>query len=203
MNDLKGAFRAPFFVSSSGFSLVELMIVVAIIGLLSAVAIPNFQKFQSRSRTTEAKLQLAAIYTAEASFFGTYDIYHNCLNYMGYDPREYQSTRFYSIGFMAGASINALAYSGAIARDLDPVACPSNLAPTPDSTYFLAGSGIGNTIAITAHIPPTSLGDQTIPQMVYVAGAGGVISKSFSATSNASAFTVNEKKQFQMIRPGY
>ncbi len=43
--------------SENGFTLVELMVVVAIIGLLSAVAIPNFQKYQARSKTSEAKLQ--------------------------------------------------------------------------------------------------------------------------------------------------
>ena len=40
-----------------GFTLVELMVVVAIIGLLSAVAIPNFQKYQARSKTSEAKTE--------------------------------------------------------------------------------------------------------------------------------------------------
>ncbi len=57
------------FKRQSGFTLVELMVVVAIIGLLSAVAIPNFQKYQARTKTTEGKLQLAAIYAAEASFY--------------------------------------------------------------------------------------------------------------------------------------
>ena len=42
----------------SGFTLVELMVVVAIIGLLSAVAIPNFKKYQAKSKISEAKLQL-------------------------------------------------------------------------------------------------------------------------------------------------
>jgi type IV pilus assembly protein PilA len=44
------------------------MIVVAIIGILSAVAIPNFKKYQAKSRSSEAKIQLAAAYTAEAVF---------------------------------------------------------------------------------------------------------------------------------------
>ncbi len=56
--------------SKKGFTLIELMIVVAIIGILAAIAIPNFMRFQARSRTTEARTNLGAIYTAQVSYFG-------------------------------------------------------------------------------------------------------------------------------------
>ncbi len=56
--------------SKKGFTLIELMIVVAIIGILAAIAIPNFMRFQARSRTTEARTNLGAIYTGQVAFFG-------------------------------------------------------------------------------------------------------------------------------------
>ncbi len=56
--------------NQKGFTLIELMIVVAIIGILAAIAIPNFLKYQAKSRQAEAKINLAGIYVAETSYFG-------------------------------------------------------------------------------------------------------------------------------------
>ena len=58
-----------------GFTLIELMIVVAIIGILAAIAIPNFLRFQLRSRVGEGKTNIAGIRTAEESFNAEYAVY--------------------------------------------------------------------------------------------------------------------------------
>jgi type IV pilus assembly protein PilA len=58
-----------------GFTLIELMIVVAIIGILAAIAIPNFLRFQLKAKSSEGKTNLAAIRTAEESFFAEYGTY--------------------------------------------------------------------------------------------------------------------------------
>jgi type IV pilus assembly protein PilA len=47
--------------SEAGFTLIELMIVVAIIGLLAVIAIPNFLSYQARSRRSEAYVNLATV----------------------------------------------------------------------------------------------------------------------------------------------
>jgi type IV pilus assembly protein PilA len=61
--------------SNKGFTLIELMIVVAIIGILAAIAIPNFLRFQLKSKSSEGKVNIAAIRTAEESYLAEFGVY--------------------------------------------------------------------------------------------------------------------------------
>lgn len=148
--------------SEAGFTLVELMIVVAIIGVLSAVAIPNFKKYQAKAKTSEAKIQLAAAYTAEQAFYGDFGIYSTCLQYMGFDPNREAAARYFAIGFSStDPAVNAAAYLGARQNGLSAAQCPADIGvngraitagtrlvgadtvATESDTYFLAGKTVG------------------------------------------------------------
>jgi len=63
--------------SNKGFTLIELMIVVAIIGILAAIAIPNFLRFQLKSKSSEGKVNIAAIRTAQESYLAEFGSYVN------------------------------------------------------------------------------------------------------------------------------
>jgi len=74
--------------TKKGFTLVELMIVVAIIGILAAIAIPNFIKFQARSKQAEAKSNLKSVFTGQKSFFAEGDRYSISTGDIGFSPER-------------------------------------------------------------------------------------------------------------------
>jgi prepilin-type N-terminal cleavage/methylation domain-containing protein len=59
----------------AGFTLLELMIVVSIIGLISTMAIPRYLFFQLKARSAEGKINLAAIQAAEVAYLSEFGHY--------------------------------------------------------------------------------------------------------------------------------
>jgi len=63
-----------------GFTLIELMIVVAIIGILAAIAIPKFSSVKAKGYRTQAISDLASLSTAEETFFTDSNKYADLTN---------------------------------------------------------------------------------------------------------------------------
>ena len=70
-----------------GFTLIELMIVVAIIGILAAIAIPDFLKFQAKARQSEAKTNLASVATSQIAYFAEHNNWGESFNRVGWAPQ--------------------------------------------------------------------------------------------------------------------
>jgi len=70
--------------SQKGFSLIELMMVVVIIGVLAGVGIPQYQKFQMKARQSEVKSLLTSMYTSQKAFYAEWNQYYADFNAVGY-----------------------------------------------------------------------------------------------------------------------
>ncbi|MDB5824817.1 MAG: pilus assembly protein PilA [Herminiimonas sp.] len=67
--------------AQSGFTLIELMIVVAIIGILAAIAIPSYQNYTKKAKFTEVVQATAPVKTAvEICLQDQAGVYANCAN---------------------------------------------------------------------------------------------------------------------------
>ena len=98
-----------------GFTLIELMIVVVIIGILAAVAIPKYQEVTRGSKEAEAQPQLKQIYTLEERYKAKEGSYALNIDALEGGPTLATGGRYFTYtvaahasGFCAVASPNAL-----------------------------------------------------------------------------------------------
>ncbi len=86
-----------------GFTLIELMIVVAIIAFLAMVSIPSFKRFLAKAKRTEAYMNLNALATAEKIYWAEHGTYISDLKAIGWKPEGQVQ---YTYGFPGSEGTN-------------------------------------------------------------------------------------------------
>jgi len=155
---------------AKGFTLIELMIVVAIIGILAAIAIPNFLRFQAKSRTSEGKTNLKAIHIAQGSYYGEHNNYSDFAT-IGWTPVGRTLIYGYTLQAANPAAANAGTATGVI------LISGGNLE-------YLSSNGIGGTISWAVPAPynatitsgtPGIFAVSGVDNQAFIAGAAGMV----------------------------
>ncbi len=184
--------------NNKGFSLVELMVVVAIIGILASIAIPSLQKFMAKARQSEAKTSLASIYTSEKAFFAEYNTYTGNWTALGFQP---EGQLRYKTGFTGvGPVLAGFGYGGSttpVVIDTDAACDAPGTSPTTRpcimTTESTSGVLSGTGAATPANSNPTQAG--------FVACASSLI---YTGSGNATVDTwiIDENKNIKQTSNG-
>ena len=140
-----------------GFTLIELMIVVAIIGILAAIAIPAYQDYTIRSQVTEGMNLASAVETGVAEYYANTGSWPSTLTLAGGDSTNKPSGKYVSSVDVGASGVITVIYGNQSNANV----AGKNLALTPalsknnDVAWVCGNHGVpsGVTVAVTATEP--------------------------------------------------
>lgn len=184
-----------FLKNTSGFTLVELMVVVAIIGILSSVAVPQFRKYQAKAKQSEAKIALSAIYQTEVTALADYDTYATCIVALG---MEVPSGGYYVSGFYLDFSggVSAGGNAQVVQRGLPTCIAGSFVVQPAVAVHKKVSAGA---VALIVAVQPVNVINAATFSSIFTAGASG----SITAAVPRDDWTIDNSKNLVNSSVGY
>lgn len=167
--------------SQAGFSLVELMVVVAIIGVLAAIAVPSINKYVAKARQTEAKTNLASLYTSEKAFFAEYNQFDARFQAVGYSP---EGQLRYNVGFATNAGtaiVNSGTYTFSGTSPAQSVGLPGSYCGTAGTMNRGCSLLVGATNVQPGAITGTSIVNNVAGGSTFIAEARAFVASGAGA----------------------
>jgi len=87
-----------------GFTLIELMIVVAIIGVIGAIAFPSYDSYMKKSRRTDAKVGLTKLADRQERYYLRNDTYTSDVTDLGFNSPYLTENGYYQITITAASA---------------------------------------------------------------------------------------------------
>ncbi|MCE3009374.1 MAG: prepilin-type N-terminal cleavage/methylation domain-containing protein [Proteobacteria bacterium] len=166
--------------NTQGFSLVELMVVVAIIGILATMSVGAIQKQIAKARQTEVKTNLSSLYTAQKTFHAEFNSYYSNMQTIRFNL---EGNLRYNIGTGSGGAPSGY-----------PAALPAN---TDNNTAAKLCTSTGTCTLLPEAFADTEIPSPATANDTFTAVGGGRVYKGAD-----DVWSMNENKNLVLVTDG-
>lgn len=183
---------------TNGFTLLELLVTVSIIGLLATVGIPLWKKQVQKAKKSEAKVGLAAIYSVQKGFFTEFGAFGSNLTILGFEIEP--AAKYYTFGF-PDASCN-----GTPVKPIqDPINAPASITIFERQPEYYNEYTVNDSIDALSTINNCAVGNVSDSGDSFLATASGALIPGLFVNpplADMDLWTIDDFSQISNIQDG-